>query len=563
MKRMLKTLVATTLVTTSVFQINPTVVNAAQNQTPFILPSIVPVTFHLNDSTGGVIDMSVAFGTRLVFPEDPQRNGYDFAGWVVEGSNSILDNLFPTFVTNAMNVHATWDIENEIIDASTVHTVFFDLAGGTWSEPEYQLVNNGSFIVRPANDPVRAGYIFRNWYIGSTFIPVTFAQPIHSPVTVTAGWDEYIPTTTVPETTVPPVTTVPSTTLPHETEPVTTVPLTTSPPVTTVPESSTPTSTAPMPTDPQPTTGPIEPLPTDPEPTHPLPTEPVPTPPSEPSFPPDDTPMFNPPNNGGGQGGNQSNDSDADENGDDAYDEAEYDEEDDDLPLILQGPPEGSLISMMITPEGHIAMTGFGGGLSEMVLTILESPPGLSFENEGTLGEVFVRFPPETPRADINVDIYIPAHSNEEPWTYEVFEDVFTNVVLVILPPDVDLATVLRNPHNPQPMDSSLLGLPEVTTNTPWQRPREDELEVLSQEDAEDSSEASQTIPPTVPVTTAPPSVPIDVITDIGGPEDVIEHIRTLIPPQSGILANSIALLCAFALKGGKTLKEKRKQNSE
>ena len=138
--------------------------------------------------------------------------------------------------------------------------------------------------------------------------------------------------------------------------------------------------------------------------------------------------------------------------------------------LIAIGPPSSSGITMDVNDSGAIVITGSQTGEGE--ITISNAPPGVEFLRVGVFSEIFILFPNGTEAETI--DVTTPT----DEWTYEFFDDVRDNLVLALLPPGVDLATVLRDPLNPQPRDQSLLNLP--VPEQPGPNPRRTRAETPS-----------------------------------------------------------------------------------
>ena len=98
------------------------------------------------DAAGGseIAPITQDYGTAIVSPADPTREGYTFIGW---------DREIPeTMPAGNMTVTAQWEINR--------YTITFDAAGGSEIAPITQ--DYGTAIVSPA-DPTREGYTFIGW----------------------------------------------------------------------------------------------------------------------------------------------------------------------------------------------------------------------------------------------------------------------------------------------------------------------------------------------------------------------------------------------------------------
>ena len=118
------------------------------------------------DTVGGseIAPITQGYGTAIIVPADPTREGYTFIGW---------DKAIPTTVpAENMTVTAQWEINQ--------YTITFDTAGGSEIAPITQ--DYGTAITAPA-DPTREGYTFIGW---DKAIPTT--MPAEN-MTVTAQWE--------------------------------------------------------------------------------------------------------------------------------------------------------------------------------------------------------------------------------------------------------------------------------------------------------------------------------------------------------------------------------------
>ena len=118
------------------------------------------------DAAGGseIAPITQDYGTAIVSPADPTREGYTFIGW---------DKAIPqTMPAENMTVTAQWEINR--------YTITFDAAGGSEIAPITQ--DYGTNIASPA-DPTREGYTFIGW---DREIPET--MPAEN-MTVAAQWE--------------------------------------------------------------------------------------------------------------------------------------------------------------------------------------------------------------------------------------------------------------------------------------------------------------------------------------------------------------------------------------
>lgn len=137
------------------------------------------VTF---DSTGGsaVSSQTVAKGETAKSPADPKREGYTFAGWYLNLSDSSTYD-FSKEVTKDITLKAKW-LQNST-EAGT-YNVTFDSNGG--SDVSSVVIKTGEVTILPT--PTRSGYNFLGWYDGETLI--TSSSQITANTRLTAKWEQ-------------------------------------------------------------------------------------------------------------------------------------------------------------------------------------------------------------------------------------------------------------------------------------------------------------------------------------------------------------------------------------
>lgn len=133
------------------------------------------VTFNSNGGTA-VASQTITEGGKVTKPQNPTRNGYTFAGWLL--GSSVYD--FNTPVKANMQLIAKWN-ENE----KAKYTVSFDSNGGT--SVSAQTVTEGNRASRP-QDPTRNGYNFAGWTLNNN--NYDFNSSIKSNITLVAKWNQ-------------------------------------------------------------------------------------------------------------------------------------------------------------------------------------------------------------------------------------------------------------------------------------------------------------------------------------------------------------------------------------
>ena len=122
------------------------------------------ITFDTNGGSA-VAPITQDYGTAIIAPADPTREGYTFMGWEPE--------IPATMPAGDMTIKAQWEINR--------YTVTFDTDGGSAVAPITQ--EYGAAITAPA-DPTREGYTFIGW---DTEIPTTMPA---GDMTITAKWKD-------------------------------------------------------------------------------------------------------------------------------------------------------------------------------------------------------------------------------------------------------------------------------------------------------------------------------------------------------------------------------------
>ena len=111
-----------------------------------------------------VAKLTQDYGTTVIAPEDPTKEGYSFKGWAPA--------LPATMPAENLTVEATWEINQ--------YTITFDTDGGSEIAPITQ--DYGTAVTAPAN-PTKEGYTFKGW---DTEIPAT--MPAKN-LTIKATWE--------------------------------------------------------------------------------------------------------------------------------------------------------------------------------------------------------------------------------------------------------------------------------------------------------------------------------------------------------------------------------------
>jgi len=113
------------------------------------------VQVHFDSREGSSLDaVGVAKGNRLSEPENPQREGYAFAGWYKESTCSTAWNFTTDVVDADTLLYAKW--------TPTVQTLRFDANGGDRSMGSLTLAT-GQEASLPTCAFINSGYVFTGW----------------------------------------------------------------------------------------------------------------------------------------------------------------------------------------------------------------------------------------------------------------------------------------------------------------------------------------------------------------------------------------------------------------
>ena len=142
------------------------------------------VSFNPNGGSH-VADQTVVAGQTVTRPDDPLKEGFDFAGWYKDsGLTQAYD--FSTPVNSSFTLHAKWTAA-----APKTFTVQFESNGG--SPVPSQTVTEGDVVARP-EDPSKEGFSFAGWFVDTGLVNLyDFGMPVHGNFTLFAKWEEAAP----------------------------------------------------------------------------------------------------------------------------------------------------------------------------------------------------------------------------------------------------------------------------------------------------------------------------------------------------------------------------------
>ncbi len=139
-------------------------------------PGVVEVALDLGYEGAPEVDaLEVQKGSKVVLPDDPEREGYVFLGWFLgeeEFDAEEAEEVFEEFALVARWIQR--------------HTVEFDLDYD--EKVEYRQANDGAKVSAPA-DPERLGHDFLGWFLGNELYD--FDAAVEGPLKLVAKWEEH------------------------------------------------------------------------------------------------------------------------------------------------------------------------------------------------------------------------------------------------------------------------------------------------------------------------------------------------------------------------------------
>lgn len=135
------------------------------------------IDFDLNDGVGTVSSVSCTYVSCELPDTIPTKTGYDFEGWMYEGTLYEAGDKVTIEATGTITLTAKWV-------NSKVYKIKYDLDGGTFDGTPVITFIAGETSVLP--NPTKDGYTFNGWYSGNT--KITSVSGLTADVEVTAKW---------------------------------------------------------------------------------------------------------------------------------------------------------------------------------------------------------------------------------------------------------------------------------------------------------------------------------------------------------------------------------------
>lgn len=153
--------------------------NQTYTATYLEVDNLFTITYDLD---GGMWDLGSSESIMyhgLITTTIPEREGYEFAGWVIKGFLFDTDFDITTRIEEDYTLTATWDIAE--------YVVVYNLDGGTWSRSTEQTISHNSLIT--STTPTKDGHEFVGWLLNDELFDTTHG--VTSDLSLTAQW--YLP----------------------------------------------------------------------------------------------------------------------------------------------------------------------------------------------------------------------------------------------------------------------------------------------------------------------------------------------------------------------------------
>lgn len=135
-------------------------------------------TIQFESAGGSKIENQILHkGEKVIRPEDPIKEGFDFIDWNLNGEVYNFENI----ISEDIILTAKWKAKEGMI----IYKVSFDSAGGSVVEPIE--VAKGNTVTEPIQ-PKKQGYSFKGWYFNENLFDFSFG--IVEDIQLIARWEE-------------------------------------------------------------------------------------------------------------------------------------------------------------------------------------------------------------------------------------------------------------------------------------------------------------------------------------------------------------------------------------
>ena len=138
------------------------------------------VTFNSNGGTE-IAEVEVKPGEYIKKPNDPEKEGYTFIEWQLNGRRF----NFSTAIKEDITLKAKWELTGTGDQSVTEYTVFFDSDGGT--KLDSVKVKSGTKVNKP-KEPTKNGYTFVEWQLNGK--AYDFDNAVNTDIELIAKWNK-------------------------------------------------------------------------------------------------------------------------------------------------------------------------------------------------------------------------------------------------------------------------------------------------------------------------------------------------------------------------------------
>lgn len=133
------------------------------------------------DSKGGsFVDSIIVEYNKKINPPTPVRKGFVFTGWFKNPDLNLVFDYLNEGITMDITLYAGW--------STAAITIHFDTCGGN-SIVDY-ILNEGDSLASDMPTPVKPGYIFKGWFMDSTYINRVYpTTTFFADTTLYAQWE--------------------------------------------------------------------------------------------------------------------------------------------------------------------------------------------------------------------------------------------------------------------------------------------------------------------------------------------------------------------------------------
>ncbi len=111
------------------------------------------ITFYLSEKEQYGTEKKIAEGSKIILPEEPKKDGFKFAGWILGEENEKVIPLPEKMPSNDLKAYASWEINS--------YNISYTVDGVT--NVKNALFGSNIAETAPA-DPEKEGHVFAGWF---------------------------------------------------------------------------------------------------------------------------------------------------------------------------------------------------------------------------------------------------------------------------------------------------------------------------------------------------------------------------------------------------------------